>query len=344
MIIDAHAHVNAPPSLYAYQSALLTSRGAHGFRDPGIKDSEVRDFGERTLAVMDSVQTDAQLISPRPFSMMHSARPARVVHWWISTVNDFIARQVAMFPNRLRGVAALPQAVDERPADWTKELERAVVELGFVGCLLNPDPAEGTGSVPRLSDPWWYPLFETLVALDVPAIIHSAACASERETYSEHFITEESIAILSLLNSDVFERYPKLKVVVSHGGGSVPYQVGRWRAARLHPTLRRGQHLQESFDDSLRRLNFDTVLHNPLSLELLLKTVGPDRCLFGTEKPGSGSTPDPETGRDLDDLKPVLEAMAFLSDDNRRKIFEENARRLFNLDSLVESSSPGVPR
>jgi 4-oxalmesaconate hydratase len=271
--------------------------------------------------------------------MMHSARPPKVVHWWISVVNDLIARQVSMFPQRLACVAALPQAVDEAPQDWTRELERAVAELGAVGCILNPDPAEGTGHVPRLSDPWWYPLFDTLVALDVPAIIHSAGCESDRETYSEHFITEESIAVLSLLNSPVFEQYPTLKIVVSHGGGSVPYQIGRWRAARLHPNLRRGQYLQEPFDESLRRLNFDTVLHNPLSLELLLKTVGADRCLFGTEKPGSGSAPDPATGRDLDDLKPVIEEMAFLSIADRQAVYEDNARRLFRLESTFPSGN-----
>lgn len=332
MIIDAHAHVNAPPSLYAFQAALMSSRGAHGLGDPGVSEVEIREFGERTLAVMDSVGTDVQLISPRPFSMMHSSRPAKIVHWWISTVNDTIARQTAMFPERLAGVAGLPQAFGEEPTQWVPELERAVRELGFVGCTLNPDPSEGTGVIPRLSDPWWFPLFEALVTLDVPAIIHSAGCGSERETYSEHFITEESIAILSLLNSDVFERYPSLKIMVAHGGGSVPYQIGRWRAARLHPTLRRGQYLDEPFDESLRRLYFDTVLHNPLSLELLLKTVGADRCLFGTEKPGSASAPDPTTGRDLDDLKPVIDAMTFLSDSDRRRIFEDNARGVFRLN------------
>lgn len=331
MIIDSHAHVNAPPSLYAFQAALMSSRGAHGFGDPAVTDGDLREAAERALKIMDSVGTDAQLISPRPFSMMHSARPAKVVHAWISTVNDVIARQVTMFPDRLAGVAGLPQAFGETPADWTGELERAIHDLGFVGCVLNPDPSEGQGIIPRLSDPWWFPLFEKLCELNVPALIHSAGCASERETYSEHFITEGSIAILSLLNSDVFERFPDLKIIVSHGGGSVPYQIGRWRAARLHPNLKRGQHLQESFDESVRRLWFDTVLHHPLALELLIRTVGFDRCLFGTEKPGSGSAADPETGRDLDDLKPVIESMSFLGDDERTAIFSGNARQLHRL-------------
>jgi len=70
MIIDAHAHLNAPPELYAYQAALLSSRGAHGQGAAGVTDAQLKDYGERTVAVMDSVGTDLQLISPRPFSVL----------------------------------------------------------------------------------------------------------------------------------------------------------------------------------------------------------------------------------------------------------------------------------
>jgi predicted TIM-barrel fold metal-dependent hydrolase len=294
-----------------------------------VTDAQLKDYGERTLAVMDSVGTDVQLISPRPFSCSHSASPARIVHWWTSAVNDVIARQVAQFPGRLAGVAGLPQAYGECPAQWAGALEQAVTEGGMVGCVLNPDPSEGTGHVPTLGDPWWYPLYEKLVELDAPALIHSGSCQNGRESYSEHFITEESIAVLSLLNSEVFLRYPALKIIIAHGGGSVPYQVGRWRAARAHPRLRQGQVLQESFDESLRRLWFDTVLHSPLSLELLLRTVGSDRCVFGTEKPGSGSAPNPGTGRDFDDLRPVIEGFGFLDDDQKKAVLSGNARLLF---------------
>jgi 4-oxalmesaconate hydratase len=297
-----------------------------------VTDAQLKEFGDRTLAVMESVGTEMQLISPRPFSCSHSASPARIVHWWTSAVNDAIARQAAQFPGRLAGVAGLPQAYGESPAQWVGALDEAVTQLGMVGCILNPDPSEGTGYVPPLGDPWWYPLYEKLVELDVPALVHSGSCQNGRETYSEHFVAEESIAILSLLNSEVLIRFPSLKIIVSHGGGSVPYQIGRWRAARAHPKLREGHGFRdESFDDSLRRLWFDTVLHNPLSLELLIKTVGPDRCLFGTEKPGSGSAPDPVTGHDFDDIRPVIEGFAFLDDTEREAIFSGNAQALFRL-------------
>lgn len=329
MIIDAHAHFNGPPVLYAYQAALMSSRGGHGRGGSGVTDEQLKEFGEFTLASMDSVGTDMQLISPRPYSMGHSTRPGFVVTWWIEAVNEAIARQVAQFPERLKGVAGLPQSMETPPEVWADALERYVTELGFVGCVLNPDPSEGSAHVPTLGDPYWYPLYERMVELDVPALIHSAGCANGRETYSEHFITEESIAILSLLNSEVFKRFPSLKIIVSHGGGSVPYQIGRWRAAKLHPRLSQGYVDQEPFDVGLQKLWFDTVLHNPDSLELLLKTVGPERCVFGTEKPGSGSVPDPVTGRHLDDLRPVLESFEFLSAEDLEGVLEHHARSLF---------------
>lgn len=118
--------------------------------------------------------------------------------------------------------------------------------------------------------------------------------------------------------------------MISHGGGAIPYQVGRWRsnrqmaieAGRLPPDT-------ESFDATLRRFWFDTVVHNKKSLELLFDVVSPQRCLFGTERPGSGGGKDPVTGRPYDDLKPVIESIEGLSSGDRTDIFEHNARRLF---------------
>jgi 4-oxalmesaconate hydratase len=331
VVIDAHAHLNAPPELYAYQANLLAARGAHGRGLAGVTDAALKEWGERTVRTMDGVGTSMQLISPRPYSLSHAISPGRVVRWWIEAVNDCIARQVAQFPGRLAGVAGLPQTLEDGPADWAVALEKAVTEYGFAGCLLNPDPAEGMAYVPPLGSDYWYPLYEKLVDLDIPALVHSSGCGNGRETYSEHFISEESIAILTLLNSEVFQRFPSLKIIVGHGGGSVPYQIGRWRAARLHPRLKQGYAIDESFDVAIRRLWFDTVLHNPDSLELLIKTVGAERCVFGTEKPGSASIADPATGRDFDDLKPVIEGFGFLDESERALILEHNARSLFRL-------------
>lgn len=326
MIIDSHAHLVAPDSLYAFRALLLADGGYHGGK-PKISDDALAEAAAGNVAIMDSVGTDLQLLSPRPFHLGSSMQPSRMLAPWIRANNETIARTVALHPTRFAGVGALPLAPDEPVSVAFAELDW-LVELGFVGVLINPDLHEGRGTTPTLGDRYWYPLYEKLVERDLPVHIHSAGCYSDRETYSEHFVTEESIAILAMLRSDVFTDFPTLRVMISHGGGSVPYQIGRWQAEALHPGLG-GSPDSERFETALRRFWFDSVLHNPLSLELLLRTVGADRVLFGTEKPGSGSAPNPETGRDFDDIKPVIEGFDFLSDTDRQAIFEHNARTVF---------------
>jgi len=328
VIIDAHAHVVAPPALYAYKSNLLAAGGYYR-GNLGISPEAIAEAAAGNISIMDSVGTDMQLISPRPFQLMHSAKPEEVVRWWVEANNDFIAATVALHPGRFAGVAGLPTCAGSPVTDALDELDRAIEQLGFVGVLLNPDPYEGTGPSPTLGDRYWYPLWEKLVEYDAPALIHSAGCNSGRESYSAHFVTEESIAILSILQSDVFNDFPGLKLIVSHGGGSVPYQIGRWQAEALSLSLG-GALDAEPFEVGLRRFWFDTVLHHPPSLELLFKTVGADRCLFGTEKPGSGSAINPETGRSFDDLRPIIEGMDTLTVAERAQVFEDNARLVFS--------------
>jgi 4-oxalmesaconate hydratase len=329
MILDIHGHVSAPPELYQYRSVLLASRGYHGKGSPGISDDRLHQGVRRHLDLLKGVGTDVQFLSPRPFQLMHSEQPESIVRWWVEANNDLIARQCRAYPEVFRGVCGLPQTPAGGIEPCVEELERCVVDLDFVGCLINPDPTEGTGLMPTLDDEYWYPLYEKMVELEVPALIHSTACKSFRESYSAHFITEESIAVLNLTKSEsrVFRDFPDLRIIVSHGGGSVPYQIGRWRAHRFreqesNPDL-------ESFDESMRRLYYDTVLYNQESLDFLFRIVGTDRCLFGTENPGSGSSKDPATGRWLDDLKPVIQGIAWLSDTDLGRIFEDNARAVF---------------
>lgn len=328
MIIDSHAHLVAPPVFYGYRANLLASGGYYKGK-PGVSDEALATSAANNVAIMDGVGTDVQLLCPRPFHQMQSAKPDRVVHWWIEANNDLIARTVELHPTRFAGVAGLPICAGSPVSDALPELDRCVNELGFVGVTLNPDPYEGTANGPALDHEYWFPLWERMVELDVPALIHSSGCFSGRESYSEHFVTEESIAILSLLRGEIFAKFPGLKIIVAHGGGSVPYQIGRWQAEVLSPNLG-GDPNNTRFEVQLRQLYFDSVLHNPLSLELLIKTVGADRVLFGTEKPGSGSATNPDTGRPFDDLRPVIEAMDFVSADDRRLIFEDNARSVFS--------------
>lgn len=292
---------------------------------PKIADEAVRKAAEEIIGIMDRVGTDMQFISPRPYLQMHSVKPARVTALWTRHCNDLIARMVSLFPDRFRGVAGLPQHMHDSPAEaCVAELERCVNELGFVGCLINPDPTEGSAlPPPGLGDPFWHPLYEAMTRLDVPGLIHSAGSCSPRESYTLKFINEESIAVISLLGSDVFDKFPNLKIVVAHAGGAIPYQMGRFRSWHV----RKGE--PGTFDDKLKRLHFDTCNYDPDAIALLLKVVGVPQVLFGTEKPGTGSARNPATGRDYDDMKPVIEGLASLSEQDRADIFECNCRRLY---------------
>src|SRR5262249_36636245 len=222
--------------------------------------------------------TDVQLVSPRPFQLMHSEKPAKLVRWFAEECHNIIHRQTKLYPNRFFGVASLPQAAGAPTQAVRPELERCGSELCFVGRLLKPDPDENSGQeAPSLGDRSWYPLYEQLCELDIPAHIHATSSRSERASYSVHLINEGTIAILGLLSSDVFKDFPNLKIIVSHGGGAIPYQLGRFDA----PSLRgRGA---TRFRDRLKLLYFDTVLYTAPALELLIKTGGPARSLFCSE-------------------------------------------------------------
>ena len=331
MIIDCHAHISAPTELWAYKASILSHRGEHGRRFPEVSDDEIKAaYHKKEMAPVghlpfaERLGIDRQCISPRPFQMMHSAKPARVVHWFTEETNNIIARTVKLMPERFIGIAGLPQAAGEPISHVLPELERCVKTLGLKGCLLNPDPYEnGRDEAPPLSDRYWYPLYEKLCELDVPAHIHATGSQSERTPYTLHFINEESIAVFSLCNSAVLKDFPSLKIVVSHGGGAIPYQIGRFQSG----ASRRGV----DFRAQMRHLYFDTVLYSEAGLRLLIETVGADRCLYGAECPGVGSSIDPETGKTFDDIVPIIKSFEWLSQDDKAAIFETNARRVFNI-------------
>ncbi|HEV8413243.1 MAG TPA: amidohydrolase family protein [Bryobacteraceae bacterium] len=328
MIIDIHAHVCAAPELYQWKANQMSARGAHGFASKKFADDWVRDHPDtkRNLRVIDSVGTDVQFLSPRPFQLMHAEKPVKIMEAWAVSNHDYIAQQVKAFPNRFQGVCAIPQAPGAPITLGFAEIDRCVKDLGFIGLLIDTDPGEGDNSTPTLGDESWYPLWEKMVQLDLPGLIHSTGCKHGRENYSQHFISEESLAILSIVNSRVLLDFPKLKIIVSHGGGSVPYQIGRWQADYV---LKGGGTVDE-FNRRLSMLYFDTCLHARKSLELLLGITGSEHVMFGTENPGSGSAPNPETGKPFDDIKPLIDAIQTLTDQDRRNIFEDNARRLFS--------------
>ena len=98
MIIDAHAHLVAPPSLYAYRSNLTVARGQYGFYKGDVSDADLAKSAAQNVAIMDAVGTDVQVLSPRPFMMVHGDARWDDIVAWTETNNDLIARTVKLFP------------------------------------------------------------------------------------------------------------------------------------------------------------------------------------------------------------------------------------------------------
>jgi len=331
MVIDAHAHLVVTLGLQAYWTGLAASAGAHGKGRPRITDEMRKNAADGQVKVMDRCGFDVQLLSPRPFAMMHSHKPAVTVPWWIQTYNDEIAATVKLHPTRFRGVGGLPQISGEPVTVALEEMERCIKELGFVGVLVNPDPGEGDNKTPNMGQEYWFPLYEKACELDVPIHIHSAGCNNGREYYSEHFLAEETLAVISMWKFNVLDKFPKLKVLVSHAGGAVPLHAGRWRSF-AHGEGGREKGVWD-FDEAMRWFHYDSAVWSKEGMEFLFKVVGADRSLFGTEKPGSGSAINPKTGKAYDEMmKPWVEEMEFLSAAEKKMIFEDNARKLFKLN------------
>ena len=169
MIIDCHGHVSPPSDLWVYKANLLSHLGAHGRHMPPISDEDILLFANRKemgpaghVDMLKRVGTDMQMLSPRPFQMMHSAKPGKLVHWFTEETNNIIARTVKLIPNTFVPIAGLPQVAGDPIEGVFSELERCV-KMGFRGVLLNPHPYENTGTeAPPLGDCYWYPLYEKL--------------------------------------------------------------------------------------------------------------------------------------------------------------------------------------
>lgn len=329
MIIDTHSHMVAPPGLNAAWTQMEAG-GTYGGRIRGaFSDDELIECADRQIKLMDEVGTDVQFTSPRPYTLKHSHRQHQVVRWWVQNNNDAVAVQARRRPHRIQGMGALPQLAGEPVEVVFEELDRCIDELGFIGVLVNPDPGEGDGATPPMGDQYWFPLYERLVDKDIPALLHCAGCYG-RENYSEHFISEESLAITTMIRAGVFERFPDLKVIVPHGGGSIPYQLGRWVANWGNRHKLPPEEARQSYLGQLRKFWFDTCLYTPESLDLLFGVVGADRVIFGTERPGSGYA--------FEDLKPVIEKLSCLDTARRHAVFEGNARALFTRANLPGES------
>jgi 4-oxalmesaconate hydratase len=330
MIIDCHGHyTTAPKPLIAWREAQIAALADRsGPREKGvvhISDEEIRASLEGAqLEFQRERGTDVTIFSPRAAGMGHHIGDATASLHWSEHCNDLIGRVCALYPDNFVGVCQLPQSPGVPPENCIRELERCVDELGFVGCNLNPDPSGGHWNAPPLTDRYWYPLYEKMVDLDVPAMVHvSSSCNPNFHHTGAHYINADTTAFMQFVTADLFEDFPTLRFIIPHGGGAVPYHWGRYRG--LAQDLKRPP-LADLIRDNVF---FDTCVYHLAGIELLLKIVPADNILFGSEMVGAIRSIDPETGHYYDDTKRYIDQVTSLSAEGRQKIFEGNARKVY---------------
>jgi 4-oxalmesaconate hydratase len=329
MIIDCHGHyTTAPKELEAFRQQQIAALSNPPHARPrgtlSISDDQIRESLEKAqLKLQRERGTDVTIFSPRAAGMAHHIGDATTSLHWAQVCNDLIHRACNLYPDNFVGVCQLPQSPGVAPANCIEELERCVRDLGFVGCNLNPDPSGGYWKDPPLTDKWWYPFYEKMMELDVPAMIHvSASCNPNFHTTGGHYINGDTTAFMQLITADLFKDFPTLRFIIPHGGGAVPYHWGRYRG--IAQDLKRPpltEHL-------LNNVFFDTCVYHQAGIDLLLKVIPADNILFASEMVGAVRGIDPTTGHYYDDTKRYVDA-ATLSEADKRKIFEGNARRVY---------------
>jgi 4-oxalmesaconate hydratase len=340
MIIDCHGHyTTSPAELQAFRDAQIAAFNGKGAtpdaRKLNISDEQIRDSLEKAqLKLQRERGTDLTIFSPRASAMAHHIGDEAVSLAWTRVCNDLIHRVVKLFPANFVAVCQLPQSPGVSPANSAAELERCVKELGFIGCNLNPDPSGGHWTSPPLTDRHWYPFYETMVELDVPAMVHvSSSCNANFHATGAHYINADTTAFMQFIQADLFKDFPTLRFIIPHGGGAVPYHWGRYRG--LAQDMKRPP-LHESL---LKNVYFDTCVYHQPGIDLLTRVIPVENILFGSEMVGAVRGIDPTTGQYYDDTKRYIDALP-LSGSDKQRIFEGNARRVFpRLDARLAAAA-----
>ncbi|MDO7632501.1 MAG: amidohydrolase [Paracoccaceae bacterium] len=337
MIIDCHGHyTTAPSQLQGFRDAQIAQ-----FKQPlrllpdmaTISDDEIRESIETNqLRALKQRGADMTIFSPKASAMAHHIGDETVSKKWTSLNNDLIHRVTDLFPSHFVGVCQLPQSMNTPISHSIQELERCVLELGFVGCNLNPDVSGGMWTGRPLTDKSWYPFYEKLVELDVPAMIHvSGSCNDNFHATGAHYINADTTAFMQLIQGDLFTDFPDLRLIIPHGGGAAPYHWGRYRG--LADMLKK----PPLTEHVMKNVYFDTCVYHKPGIELLFEVIDIDNILFASEMFGAVKGIDPETGHYFDDTKRYIDALP-LSAEQRAKVYEGNVRRVYpRLDQLLSA-------
>jgi len=237
---------------------------------------------------------------------------------WSRLQNEALAAALREAPGAHRGLATVPL---QDPATAAAELRVAVRELGLRGAMVDPN-ALGRPLGDAAFDPFW----KAVADLAAPVVLHPFLLEAV-ERFGRHYLHnlvgypfETTLAAASLILGGTLDRFPGLSVVLVHGGGFLPYHIGRFD--RAHETR-----AEARVDDAglpsryLRRFLYDTLVQRPEALRYLVQLVGHDRVMLGSDHPFWMGDPDP--------LRVVREAG--LDPATEAAIFGENAAQIFHL-------------
>jgi 4-oxalmesaconate hydratase len=339
MIIDCHGHYTTVPAPHGhFRQAQLARLADPSLPEPApaeISDDAIRESIEpNQLRIQRERGTDLTIFSPRASSMEHHVGDRPTALAWARACNDLIFRVTEMFPRNFAGACQLPQMAGAPLDDCVAELERCVTQLGFVGCNLNPDPSGGYWTSPPMTDEYWFPLYEKLAELDVPAMIHvSTSCNPAAHTLGAHYLNADTTVFMQLVQGDLFGRFPGLRFVIPHGGGAVPYHWGRFQ----------GLAVREKFPaiagNVMRNVFFDTCVYHQPGIDLLASVIGTGNMLFASEMLGAVRGDNPETGAPWDDTRRYIDELS-LPEEGRRQVFELNTRRVYpRLDARLAAAT-----
>jgi aminocarboxymuconate-semialdehyde decarboxylase len=285
VVIDVHAHVLVPEVIkltYQHTQYARAMAAAGGMPEPILK--RMTEVPLR-LKEMDATGVDIQIISPSIMQQCtYGVEPEQAIEM-DRLGNDRVAEDVARHPDRLVGLGSLPL---HDVALSAAELERCVRDLKLRGVIISSH-VNGV----ELGDERLRPFWAKAEALGAVIFIHPAGHSDDRMKKNRLMITvgqplEEAFAMSSLVYEGVMDQFPKLKILVAHGGGYLPFYTGRHDNDYRYG---RSPHLKGDFSSYLPRFFYDTVLFNPDMLEFLATKVPMSHLMLASDYPFAEKQP-----------------------------------------------------
>ena len=271
---------------------------------------------DRRLSAMDGAGVDVQVLSSWIDLTAYALEPDAGARY-ARMFNEALAATAEMHPARFRAVCTVPL---QSPDAAAAELRHAVTTLGMVGVEI-ATTIDGR----ELDHPALEPFWRAAEELRCLVLVHPYASLAGRGV-DRYFLgnlvgnpAETTIAVGHLVFGGVLERHPDLRICFVHGGGFAPYQAGRWDRAFRENARGAATHLTRSPSEWLRCLYYDTVLHSPRSLRLLIDVVGAERVVVGSDYPFEMGDPEPVA---------AVAAVPDLTDVQRSLVLAGNLERL----------------